>query len=273
MSGRKPTIAVAIVFALFATIGAAASAPSIWRTVTYDSDAEPSFLCPAGLLSEFVLEKGEKINDGLNSEASAWEAHAIYSGDGRTSILTPHVTFKPPLANARINVLVTTDRRTYRFEITAADESAPQCFVKFKYLGAPTPKPSPTPQLDAYTDSELARLRAAAAAPPIVPPPDPTLIENICPSLTQYGSTAAIAAFKVKLACNDGVRTYVQLSALPIVLPILTISAGNMDATCNCTFDPDLLRYVIVGVPQRFSLKLGSGATEQRMSFELRRTP
>ena len=52
-----------------------------FRVIQYHALSQPVIVCPSGLLCEVTLETGERVKDGLNSQAPMWDPHLVYEGD------------------------------------------------------------------------------------------------------------------------------------------------------------------------------------------------
>lgn len=97
---------------------AASAAPPLFRDGTqYRLDASP------GLISDIVLERGETLVSVAAGDTSRWVIGDTTSGSGAD--LRTHVLVKPTSAGLTTNIIITTNRRTYRLLLSSRLSSAP----------------------------------------------------------------------------------------------------------------------------------------------------
>ena len=137
-SRRGLSVALAGAIAVAPFIGTAQASDASFRSIQYHADSQPVISCPLSvnaqgsvqaLLCEVTLEPGEHVKDGLNAQAQLWDPHIVYSGDG---VQTPHLVLKPDAIGDVANVIVTTNKRTYRLLFRSVPGSAP-VYTTFHY--------------------------------------------------------------------------------------------------------------------------------------------
>jgi type IV secretion system protein VirB9 len=225
---------------------------------------QPRLELPAGLDSEVVLEPGEQLGDGIHADPSAWDPHAIYSFErtrGGVRLATPHLTFKPAVAGLYANVILTTDRRTYRFFLSSVKSDRPLYATCTYPLVRVVPAP-PTGSGFAVTPP------APDATPAATSTPEPEL-RALCNDFAFPKKRMVVtggAGFVPEAVCSDGYHTYVQLSYTPPMAPALwVVGDDGRDEIANFSFSIRTLRYKLDGVYPRIALILGAGRTEKRV--------
>jgi len=258
-SRRGLSVALAGALAVAPFIGTAQASDASFRSIQYHADSQPVISCPLSvnaqgsvqaLLCEVTLEPGEHVKDGLNAQAQLWDPHIVYSGDG---VQTPHLVLKPDAIGDVANVIVTTNKRTYRLLFRSVPGSAP-VYTTFHY------------------DAE-ARLAARAHArylalhPPPKPTPPPLTVvqqlERACgemPVGEQYGTNRKPADIRPARTCHDARHTFIQLpatSTTPGDTPVVVEVTNEGDRTVNYVYDADSRTYRIDGVGNEYALLAG----------------
>ena len=219
----------------------------------------PVIFCPLSVgaqgsvqafLCEVTLEPGEHVKDGLNAQAQLWDPHIVYSGDG---VQTPHLVVKPDAIGDVANVIITTNKRTYRLLFRSMTGSAP-VYTTFRYD-------------DEAWLAERERARYLAQHPPPKPSPPPLTIaqrvDRACrqmPAGEQYGTSAKPADIRPARTCHDARHTFIVLPATsrtPNDTPVLVEVTNEGDRVTNYIYDAASRTYQIDGVGQEYALLAG----------------
>jgi len=122
------------------------------RSVLFAPDKVVRFVGKPGFQSSIHFGSDERIENVAVGDSAAWQVTPNKRGD--------YLFIKPMVANARSNLMVVTDRRTYLFDLEASRTAAPVYALSFRYPDYPEPgsvSPPPPP---------ATQVAVAAAAPP-----------------------------------------------------------------------------------------------------------
>jgi len=230
-----------LVVALLAVSAVAVLAdPARWIHVQYRALSEVDIPCAVGYLCEVVLEPGEVIRNSLLPSEKEWEYSQAFDG---ANVLTPHVILCPHRAALASNIILTTNRRVYRFSIHSVDDKRPT-YIIFDYS----------------LEHALA-YRAVAARPSPIPTPFDARVVCTSISFPTYRIDGS-GPWHPSVACNDGSHTYVQLpssSTVPTDLPVIFnhLDRDRKDQMVNWTYDAKNRVYRIDGVYDHLVLAVG----------------
>jgi P-type conjugative transfer protein TrbG len=230
-----------LVVTLLAVCAVAALAdPARWIRAQYHALGEVDIPCAVGYLCEVVLEPGEVIRNSLLPSEHEWESSQAFDG---ANVLTPHLILSPHRSGLASNIILTTNRRVYRFSIHSVDDKRPT-YILFDYS----------------LERALA-YRAVAARPSPVPTPFDAHVVCTAISFPTY-HIAGPRPWRPSIACNDGSHTYVQLpssSTVPTDLPVIFnhLDRDRKDQMVNWTYDAQNRVYRIDGVYDHLVLAIG----------------
>ena len=201
---RLPHVAAALAAALSVaglTPAPAHAGDDRLHTVTYDADTVVRVHGRRGFQSMIEFAPGERIENVAVGDSAAWQV----TPNKRANILF----LKPVLPDARSNMTVVTDRRTYLFDlVTAPAKALPVYALRFAY----PPEPQPAAP-------EPVQRAAAPTAPPLA---------------HHYGwAVRGDASLAPARAYDDGVTTYLSWPAKAELPAILTPAADGAESPVN----------------------------------------
>ena len=255
MSARLTMTRAALALAAL-TLGAAPAPTAYWRTVEFHADEQITIACAASLLCEVRLEAGEKVHDGFGALSDLWESHLTF--DGPASI--PHLILKPKDPGLRENVIVTTNRRTYRLYLESTSSKVPT-YVTFRF-------DDEARALALHTARMTARDSSAHPTPaPIV------TLEEACASMAQvaWRMDAKPEAFHPREVCQTADHTFIGLpltSTAPSDLPIPLATTADGDRPVNYRYDATTRVFTIDGAQAEYALVATAGRTTIRLRLQ-----
>ncbi len=249
-------------------LGRAGAASASWRTVQYHPFEQVAISCAAALLCEIELQPGEHVRDGLGSLVQLWDNHLVYEG---TSPETPHLVVKPERPGLSENVLLTTNRRTYRLFLTSTSSSDPT-YLRFDYDDE-----------ERARDRHLARMREHDRAQQIAARPTPTAtpivtLDQACASMTQpvFRADPTPAQFHPRAICDTSDHTFIALpltATQPTDLPIPLAVTAEGDRPVNYRYDADSRVFVVDGAGADYVLVAMDGRRSVRVRIQRIETP
>lgn len=81
------------------------------------TDKPPTLICAPLHVTDLTLAKGETVTDVATGDSERWLVQVAGSGDPRNPL--PHVLIKPKDAPLSSNLVIMTNRRTYRLNLVA----------------------------------------------------------------------------------------------------------------------------------------------------------
>jgi hypothetical protein len=130
----------------------------------------PSLSCAPLYVCDITLQPGERILNLAIGDSVRWVVAPATSGSGG---ITPHILIKPTDAGLATNLLVTTDKHTYEFDLHSS-KNQPMRRVGFSYPADPA-SPAPTPHRRPRLHQCPKRRRAFPSKPrPKIPASRPT---------------------------------------------------------------------------------------------------
>jgi len=217
-----------------------------------------------GVQATIGFGEGEQIENVAVGDADKWQI----TPNKRADLLF----VKPLDANARTNMTVVTDKRTYFFDLIAAPTAKPVYMLRFTYgeppapepaiAAAPAPAPAPEPAPLARP-AEPAPQPAASASPA----PDPSLAGNgeTDPALLNFAWRKKGATRLVPLRVyNDGAATYLLWGDEQDIPQILLRGPDGAEKPADIAIRGNTI--VVAGVPGLIVLRTGkASATLENM--------
>jgi type IV secretory pathway VirB9-like protein len=243
----------ALAFAPFA--GEAKANDATFREIQFHAFSQPVIYCVAAMECEVVLQAGEHVKDSVNSQATLWDGQMLYEG---VDPQIPHLVVKPPMAGLAANLIVTTDKRTYRILFRSVASSFPT-YTRFHY--------DDEARLAARLHArDVARVPATPAPLTIAAAMDAACATM--PTTDWYGTDAQPIEMRPARTCHDASHTYVQMptsATVPSDLPVVMEAAADGDRTINSSYDDASRTYRIDGVADEYVLL----AAKHRMHVQL----
>lgn len=203
-------------------------------TRTYNPDEVVRIDGKPGVQAAITFDEGEHIENVAIGDSNAWQV----TPNKRANALF----VKPLAANARSNMTVITDRRTYYFDLVASPQAKPLYVLRFAYADEPkTGAAMPQTGLN----GEEAALAAGAL------PADPAALNF---GWTRKGKVNLMPA----RIYDDGTSVYVSWNAGEPVPAILIKDATGAEGPVNYSVRGDVI--VIDGVPSQIVLRRGKDA-------------
>ncbi|GAC1501973.1 MAG: hypothetical protein NVS1B2_27270 [Vulcanimicrobiaceae bacterium] len=238
------------------TLGAAPSPDAYWRTVQYRTDEQVSVSCAAALLCEIRLQPGEKVRAGFGALSDLWESHLTFSGAANE----PHLVLKPRDPGLRENVIVTTNRRTYRLFLRSTASATPT-YLTFR-----------------FDDEERALARHAqrmqAREVAVHPTPRPIVtLEDACAAMPQAGwrMDPNPAMFHPRQICQTPDHTFIALpltATAPSDLPVPLAASPDGDHPVNYRYDAATRVFAIDGAQNEYALVATAGRNTVRLRVQ-----
>ncbi|MCW3796885.1 TrbG/VirB9 family P-type conjugative transfer protein [Sphingomonas sp. BN140010] len=125
------------------------------RSILFTPDKVIRLVGKPGYQSSVRFAPDERIENIAVGDSAAWQVTPNKRGD--------HLFIKPMIANARSNLMVVTDRRTYLFDLEASRTAQPVYALSFRYPDYPAPGSVPPPPAPPPSSVPVA---VAAATPP-----------------------------------------------------------------------------------------------------------
>lgn len=212
-------IRVAIIAALLAAPAALPVQAQDGRlhTVKYDARAVVKVQGRRNFQSMIEFGPDERIENVAVGDSAAWQV----TPNKRANMLF----VKPILPDARTNMTVVTDQRTYLFDlVTAPAKGSPFYALRFTYPEGLRIKPLPGA-------TETAPIMEARAAPPTAPP-----------LRLHYGWTAqGDASVLPSRTYDDGITTYLAWPEKALLPAILTPGPDGKEAPVNFAANGDVI--------------------------------
>jgi type IV secretion system protein VirB9 len=165
----------------------------------YDlSNNPPTLICAPLHVTDLTLAAGETVTDVATGDSERWLIQVAGSGDPQTPL--PHVLIKPKDAPLSSNLVIMTNRRTYRLNLVARRTE------KFtQAAGFYFPK-------DLLVASEQAK---KFAADPPETPTHPSLVADLAEKELNlsYSISGPNVLWKPIRTFDDGAHTYIQMAA------------------------------------------------------------
>ena len=188
--------------------------------------------------ASIVFAEDESIENVAIGDSNAWQV----TPNKRANLLF----VKPLEPNARTNMTVVTDRRTYFFDLVASPRSRPLYALRFTYPEEPEASDETEEGALAAAEGANAIERAAAADPYAVV--DPALLNF---AWSGSGDEVLLPA----RAFDDGSATFLTWPADRPVPAILVKDYEGTEGPVNFTVRGDTI--VVVGVPKEIVLRSG----------------
>ena len=206
-----------ILSAALAAAALPASADGRLHTVRYDARTVVELKGRQGFQSMIQFGEDERVENVAVGDSSAWQV----TPNKRADILF----VKPVLPNARTNMTVVTDKRTYMFDLLSAPAKAtPYYALRFTYPDAPKP------------DMGDATALAAAAELKAPPPTQP-------PLKLHYGWAASgDASILPARTYDDGITTYLAWPDKMLLPAILAPGPDGAEGPVNFAAKGDLIQ-------------------------------
>jgi type IV secretion system protein VirB9 len=194
---------------LLLALAAARALPPL--VAAWSPDALVEVAVTPGRVTDIVLEPGERlaaVNPVAAGDTARWILGQTESGQGAAR--QAHVLVKPVEEDTTTNLVIVTDRRTYRLELKST-ASAWTPTVSWRYpVGALVAVPT-------------------AVRPPDPPPARPAAERGLDPATLNFAWTVkGRARFRPERVFDDGRRTYIDLprAARRSERPLLFVRAG-----------------------------------------------
>ena len=194
-----------------------------------------------GHITDIVLQPGERLAGPIAAgDTARWVIGDTISGEGETRRV--HVMLKPTEAGLVTNLIITTDRRSYRLDLRSTSQ-AWNSYVTWRYPVTPLVAPVP-------------HAKAASS------PSDAVTQLNF-----NYSIQGPRTPWRPLRVFNDGARTYVEFAptiAMTELPPLFELGAdGKTLELINYRVSGQ--RLVIDRVVDRVELRLGQGRSERRV--------
>ncbi|GAC1313799.1 MAG: hypothetical protein NVSMB21_25070 [Vulcanimicrobiaceae bacterium] len=234
-------------------LGATSGGSAFWRTVEYHPHEQTSIACAAAMLCDVELQGGEKIHDGFGALSDLWESHLTFAG----AASVPHLILKPKDPGLRENVIVTTNRRTYRLYLHSTASTVPT-YVRFT-----------------FDDEERAMAQHATRMQARVrPTPRPIVtLEDACASMPQalWRLDPNPAAFHPRQVCQTADHTFIGLPLTATAstdLPIPLATTPDGDRPVNYRYDAATRVFAIDGAQAEYALVATAGRSTIRLRVQ-----
>jgi len=180
--------------------GAAPTIPGDRVLYPYDlTDEPPTLICAPLHVTDLTLATGETITDVASGDSERWLIQVAGSGDPRNPL--PHVLIKPKDAPLSSNLVIMTNRRTYRLNLVARRTG------------------NFTQAAGFYFPRELIAASAQAKKLAVDPPPETPQRTSLIADLAQkelnldYSISGPDVPWKPIRAFDDGAHTYIQMAS------------------------------------------------------------
>lgn len=216
------------------------------RDYFYQDGAVYAVTAKPGHITDIVLQPGERLAGPIAAgDTARWVIGDTISGDGETQRV--HVMLKPTEAGLVTNLIINTDRRSYRLDLRSTSQ-AWNSYVTWRYPVTPL------------------------AIPPM---PDTKAPSSPSDAVTQLNFNYSIRGprtpWRPLRVFNDGARTYVEFAptiAMTELPPLFGLSTdGKASELINYRVSGQ--RLVIDRVVDRVELRLGQGRSERRVQILL----
>jgi type IV secretion system protein VirB9 len=195
-----------------------------------------------GDVCDIILQPGERINQVVIADSLRWKITDGLSHD------TPHVFIKPTEANLHTSLIITTNLRSYHIRFASVSGEGREV-IGFYYPEAPR-------RIIVHQSAPINLPQWTCAAP--------------LDSHYKFKTSKHNNAFTPLSACNDGVRTYINMNHIDGALPVLyTVGADGTDQLVgNATWNPPHNEFIIDGVPNSLALVRDSRHGQLRVNIE-----
>lgn len=212
----------------------------------------PTIVCAVLAVCDVQLQTGEVVQDVNIGDSARWKIKPALSGVAPSA--TTHVLIKPTDVGLVTNLVVMTDRRTYRMKLVSRKEDF-MPLVRFS-----------------YPDEEAAAWAAYAAAATATPAPAAAMaVESPTGGALDFGYRIRgdKPRWRPVRAYSDGAKTYVQMPKAMAAseAPVLVVMGRNgSEELVNYRLQGD--RFVIDKVIDEAMLVDGVGRHQVRVSIE-----
>jgi P-type conjugative transfer protein TrbG len=201
--------------------GEAPIIPSDRILYPYDlTDKPPTLICAPLHVTDLTLAKGETVTDVATGDSERWLIQVAGSGDPQNPL--PHVLIKPKDAPLSSNLVIMTNRRTYRLNLVARRTANFTLAAGFYF---------PRELL-----TESSKAKRLAADPPEIPKRASLVADLAQKELNlSYSISGPNVTWKPIRAFDDGAHTYIQMAAgmKASDAPALLISGPSGDGLAN----------------------------------------
>lgn len=204
-----------------------------------------------GVQAAIAFAEEEHIENVAIGDSASWQV----TPNKRANMLF----VKPLSANARTNMTVVTDKRSYVFDLAASPGARPVYVLRFTY---PAEKASPQQAAGAAT------LTAVEAQAVEKPPVDPAALNF---AWAAKGGTKGKAGLLPQRIYDDGESTFIAWPAGQPVPAILIKDERGVEGPVNYAVRDDVI--VVEGVPQLIVLRLGKAMATLENRGPVRPTP
>lgn len=201
-----------------------------------------------GVQAAIAFAEEEHIENVAIGDSASWQV----TPNKRANMLF----VKPLSANARTNMTVVTDKRSYVFDLAASPAARPVYVLRFTY---PADKTTPAQQA-----AGAAALTAAEAQAVEKPPVDPA-------ALNFAWGTKGKPGLLPQRIYDDGESTFIAWPAGQPVPAILIKDERGVEGPVNYAVRDDVI--VVEGVPQLIVLRLGKAMATLENRGPVRPTP
>ncbi|MCK9540500.1 MAG: TrbG/VirB9 family P-type conjugative transfer protein [Novosphingobium sp.] len=209
-------------------------------TRSYDSEEVVRVEGRLGVQATITFGERELIENVAVGDAEKWQI----TPNKRADVLF----VKPLAANARTNMTVLTDKRTYLFDLVAAPQNRPVYMLRFAYADE---KPEQAPSVSRLTDAESALMAGDPAATPV----DPASLNFAW----RRQGTEKLLPLRVY---DDGMATYLQFAGRQSAPAILIRNERGEEGPVNFAVRGDVI--VVDGVPREIVLRSGKATATLR---------
>lgn len=219
----------------------------------YDlTDKPPTLICAPLHVTDLTLATGETVTDVATGDGERWLIQVAGSGDPRNPL--PHVLIKPKDAPLSSNLVIMTNRRTYRLNLVARRTG------KF------------TQAAGFYFPRELIAASAQAkklAADPLETPRRASLVADLAQKELNlsYSISGPNVPWKPIRAFDDGTHTYIQMAAgmKASDAPALLVAGPSGDGLANYRIAGNY--YIVDRLFDQAVLLAGVGRDQDRVTI------
>lgn len=212
------------------------------RDYFYQDEAVYAVSAKPGHITDIVLQPGERLTGPIAAgDTARWVIGDTISGEGETRRV--HVLLKPTEAGLATNLIINSDRRTYRLSLRSSSQ-AWNSHVAWRYAVTPVGIPqAPLAKTPSPADDAVARLNFS------------------------YSIRGPRTPWRPLRVFDDGVRTYVEFAPAIVMteLPPLFRSGADRHASELINYRVTGQRIVVDGILDRAELRLGQGGSERRV--------
>jgi P-type conjugative transfer protein TrbG len=219
----------------------------------YDlTDKPPTLICAPLHVTDLTLARGETVTDVATGDSERWLIQVAGSGDPRNPL--PHVLIKPKDAPISTNLVIMTNRSTYRLNLVARRTErftqAAGFYFPREFLGA------------------SAQAKKLAADPPQTPRRTSLVADLALKELNlNYLISGPNVPWKPIRAFDDGTHTYIQMAAgmKATDAPALLVAGPAGDGLANCRIAGNY--YIVDRLFDQAVLLAGVGRDQDRVTI------